>query len=136
MVVDASETAGSSGANAIKNRASDRNDLFMGGPRDLKRLDAYMRAVMRNVRAKPRVPTPAQTAQGPGTGGVRPTRLRRSCLAKSTTYTIGSWRAGDNGRTPSPGCGKCGAPRTGPGGLPLSLRLSEGLGLNELIFPP
>jgi len=25
-----------------------------------------------NVRAKPRVPTPAETAQGPGTGGVQP----------------------------------------------------------------
>jgi len=82
-----------------------------------------------NVRAKPRVPTPAETAQGPGTGGVQPTRLRRSCLAKSTTYAIGSWRAGDDGRTPGPATGKCTPyPVAGPGGLPLALRLSEGLG--------
>jgi len=83
-----------------------------------------------NVRVKPRVPTPAETAQGPGTGGVRPTRLRRSCLAKSTTYAIGSWRASDNGRPPSPGWRKCTAcRRPGLGGLPLALRLNEGLDL-------
>jgi len=36
---------------------------------------------------------------------------------------------GDNGRTPGPGWRKCTAYRqTGPGGLPLALRLSEGLG--------
>jgi len=51
-----------------------------------------MTFVRSNVRAEPRVPTPAETAQGPGTGGVLATRLRRSCLAKSTTYAIGSWR--------------------------------------------
>ena len=38
--------------------------------------------------------------------------------------------AGDNGRTPGPGWRKCTAYRqTGPGGLPLALRLSEGLGV-------
>ena len=38
-------------------------------------------------------------------------------------------RAGANGRTPGPGWRKCTAYRqTGPGGLPLALRLSEGLG--------
>ena len=36
---------------------------------------------------------------------------------------------GDDGRTPGPGWRKCTAYRqTGPGGLPLALRLSEGLG--------
>jgi len=29
---------------------------------------------------------------------------------------------------PGPGCGECTAPRTGPGGMPLALRLSDGLG--------
>ena len=39
-------------------------------------------------------------------------------------------RAGDDGRTPGPGWRKCTAYRqTGPGGLPLALRLSEWLGL-------
>src|SRR5712691_5265719 len=37
--------------------------------------------------------------------------------------------SGDDGRTPGPGWRKCTAYRqTGPGGLPLALRLSEGLG--------
>lgn len=37
--------------------------------------------------------------------------------------------SGDDGRTASTGRGKCAAYRqTGPGGLPLVLRLSEGLG--------
>ncbi len=29
---------------------------------------------------------------------------------------------------PGPGCGECTAPRTGPGDMPLALRLSDGLG--------
>ena len=37
---------------------------------------------------------------------------------------------GDDFRTPGPGCGKCGSPRPGPGGLPLALRLSEMLGIS------
>ena len=50
---------------------------------------------------------------------------------KSKTYDIGSWRAGDSGRTLGPGWRKCTAYRqTGPGGLPLALRLSEGLGIS------
>ena len=47
------------------------------------------------------------------------------CEAERSSY------AGDNGRTPGPGWRKCTAYRqTGPGGLPLALRLSEGLGVS------
>ena len=75
-----------------------------------------------NVRAKPRVQELDRT---------RTKNRRHVTLYKSTTYDIGSWRAGDNGRTPGPGWRKCTAYRqTGPGGLPLALRLSEGLGLS------
>jgi len=90
-------------------------------------------AMRPNVRVKPRVPTPAETAQGPGTGGVRPTRLRQSCLAKSTTYAIGSWRAGDNGMARWAACAKWaeGPALDGQRGMPLALRLSEGLGLRR-----
>ena len=84
--------------------------------------------VLPNVRAKPRVPTPAETAQGPGTGGVRPTRLRRSCLAKSTTYAIDSWRAGDDGmaRWTASAKSAAGPALDGQRDMPLALRLSEG----------
>jgi len=82
-----------------------------------------------NVRAKPRAPTPAETAQGPETGGVRSTRLRPSCLTKPTTYAISSWRVGNDDRTPGPGLRKYTAYLSpGLGGLPSALRLSEALG--------
>ena len=45
-----------------------------------------------------------------------------------------SLKRSDDGRTPGPGWRKCTAYRqTGPGGLPLALRLSEGLGLNAVV---
>ena len=83
--------------------------------------------LMPNVRAKPRVPMPAETAQGPGTGGARPRRLRRSCLAKSKSYAIGSWRAGADGMARGTASAKwaVGPLLVGQRDMPLALRLSE-----------
>ena len=55
-------------------------------------------SVRPNVRAKPPVQDLDRT---------RTKNRRHVALYKSTTYDIGSWRAGDNGRTPGPGWRKC-----------------------------
>ena len=48
---------------------------------------------------------------------------------KRSKWSFGVELGGADGRTPGPGWRKCAVYRqTGPGGLPLALRLSEGLG--------
>jgi hypothetical protein len=77
--------------------------------------------MMPNIRAKPSVRC---------TGPRMDQKPTKRVLYKSTTYDIGSWRAGGDGRTLGPGWRKCTAYRqTRPSGPPLALRLSKGLGL-------
>ncbi len=90
-----------------------------------------------NVRAKPRVSATAETAHGPGTGGVVGEFLRAVAShplpTKSTTYDIGSWRAGGSGVAAGPRGARIPSAHRGPGAMPLALRLSEGLGSTFLI---